>query len=35
VIAVGRSYGDGPTLISTLASEESIPLKFLEVVFWI
>lgn len=30
MIALGRRYGDGPTLIATLASEESIPIKFLE-----
>lgn len=32
MIALGRRYGEGPTLISTLASEESIPLKFLEAI---
>ena len=30
IIALGRCYGQGPVLIATLASEETIPLKFLE-----
>jgi DNA-binding IscR family transcriptional regulator len=30
VIALGRHYGDGPVLIATLSSDETIPLKFLE-----
>ena len=30
VIALGRRYGSGPVLIATLASEEKIPIKFLE-----
>jgi Rrf2 family protein len=30
--ALGRRYREGPVLISTLASEESIPLKFLEAI---
>ena len=30
VLALGRRYGDGPVLIATLATEEGIPLKFLE-----
>lgn len=30
VIALGRRYGEGPVLIATVASEEAIPLKFLE-----
>jgi Rrf2 family protein len=32
VIALGKRYQQGPVLISTLAQEESIPLKFLEVI---
>jgi len=30
--ALGRRYREGPVLIGTLAREESIPLKFLEVI---
>jgi Rrf2 family protein len=30
LVALGRQHGGGPVLISTLASEENIPLKFLE-----
>jgi Rrf2 family protein len=30
VLALGRRYGEGPVLIATLSSEETIPLKFLE-----
>ena len=30
VIALGRRYGEGPVLIATLSTEETIPLKFLE-----
>jgi Rrf2 family protein len=30
VIALARRYGEGPVLIATLATEETIPLKFLE-----
>jgi Rrf2 family protein len=30
LVALGRQHGAGPVLISTLASEENIPLKFLE-----
>lgn len=30
VLALGRKYGEGPILIATLATEEAIPLKFLE-----
>ncbi len=30
VIALGRRYGSGPVLIATLASDERIPIKFLE-----
>jgi Rrf2 family protein len=32
VLALGRRYREGPVLIATLAEEESIPLKFLEVI---
>ena len=32
VLALGRKYGEGPVLIATLAAEESIPVKFLEVI---
>jgi len=30
LVALGRRHGQGPVLISTIASEETIPLKFLE-----
>ena len=30
VISLARRYGEGPVLIATVASEEQIPLKFLE-----
>jgi Rrf2 family protein len=30
LVALGRQYGKGPVLISALAAEETIPLKFLE-----
>lgn len=30
VLALGKKYGVGPVLIATLATEEAIPLKFLE-----
>jgi len=30
LVALGQRYGEGPVLIATLASEEHIPLKFLE-----
>ena len=30
LVALGRQHGSGPVLISSLASEENIPLKFLE-----
>jgi Rrf2 family protein len=30
LVALGRQHGAGPVLISALASEENIPLKFLE-----
>ena len=32
MIALGRKYREGPILISTLAKEESIPIKFLEAI---
>ena len=32
MLALGRRYGEGPVLIATLAKEETIPLKFLEVI---
>lgn len=32
MLALGRRYGEGPVLISTLSKEESIPIKFLEVI---
>ena len=32
MIALGRKYREGPILISILAKEESIPLKFLEAI---
>lgn len=32
MLALGRRYGEPPALIATLAKEESIPLKFLEVI---
>jgi Rrf2 family protein len=32
MIALGRKYREGPILISALAREESIPLKFLEAI---
>ena len=32
VLALGRRYGEGPILISRLAEEESIPIKFLELI---
>src|ERR1700760_4785598 len=32
MLALGRRYRQKPVLISTLAKEESIPLKFLEVI---
>jgi len=32
VLALAKRYQQGPVLISTLAEEESIPLKFLEVI---
>jgi len=32
MLALGRRYRQNPVLIATLAEEESIPLKFLEVI---
>ena len=32
MLALGRRYREGPVLIATLSKEESIPLKFLEVI---
>lgn len=32
MLSLGRRYGEGPVLIATLAKEEAIPLKFLEVI---
>lgn len=32
MLALGRKYREGPILISTLAKEESIPIKFLEAI---
>lgn len=32
MIALGRKYREGPILIGTLAKEENIPLKFLELI---
>jgi Rrf2 family protein len=32
VLALAQHYGEGPILIATLAKEEHIPLKFLEVI---
>jgi Rrf2 family protein len=32
MLSLGKRYRQGPVLISTLAEEESIPLKFLEVI---
>ena len=32
MLALGRKYREGPVLISTLAREESIPIKFLEAI---
>jgi Rrf2 family protein len=32
MLALGRRYGEGSVLIATLAAEETIPLKFLEVI---
>jgi Rrf2 family protein len=32
MLALGSRFGEGPVLISTLAKEESIPIKFLELI---
>ena len=32
MLALGTRYGEGPVLIATLAKEEGIPIKFLEVI---
>ena len=32
ILALAGRYGEGPVLISTLAKEESIPIKFLELI---
>jgi Rrf2 family protein len=32
MLALGSRYGEGPVLISTLSKEESIPIKFLELI---
>ena len=32
VLALGSRYGEGPVLIATLARQETIPIKFLEVI---
>jgi Rrf2 family protein len=32
ILALGSRFGEGPVLISTLAKEESIPIKFLELI---
>src|SRR5262245_60690112 len=32
VLSLARRYGEGSVLISTLSKEESIPIKFLEVI---
>jgi Rrf2 family protein len=32
MLALGKRYRGGPTLIATIAKEESIPLKFLEII---
>ena len=32
MLALGRRYGEGPVLIATLSKQESVPLKFLEVI---
>lgn len=32
LVHLGRKYGEGPTLISTIAEEENIPQKFLEAI---
>jgi Rrf2 family protein len=32
MLALGSRYGEGPVLISTLSREQSIPIKFLEII---
>jgi Rrf2 family protein len=32
ILALGSRFGEGPVLISTLSKEESIPIKFLELI---
>jgi len=32
LLALGRRYGQGPVIVATLAAEETVPLKFLEVI---
>lgn len=32
ILVLGRRYRDGPVLIATISKEESIPLKFLEII---
>ena len=32
MLALGSRYGEGPVLIATLSKQESIPIKFLEVI---
>ena len=32
LLALGRRYGEGPVLIAAISKEETIPLKFLEVI---
>ena len=32
MLSLGRRFGEGPVLISTLSKEESIPIKFLELI---
>jgi Rrf2 family protein len=32
ILALGSRYGEGPVLISTLSKEQSIPIKFLELI---
>ena len=34
MLALGRRFGEGPVPIATLAQQETIPLKFLEVILW-
>src|SRR5437899_777582 len=32
MLALGKRYGEGPVRMATIAAEESIPLKFLEII---